>query len=247
MEDMDNKSSAWGMIAVAVIVAIIGPIIVWYVTSSDAKSEQQELKVTMAALQSIIVEKEQQTPERIEIVVTSPPEQIEVVITATPTNIPPGPTSTSTPVPPTASPTPFPSEFSAGTPIVYDGLELVINSTLKHYSKNRFGFEGVLKNNSGKQKLIRFTYGSFKFIDDLGNDHYQQNDDFEDMVESRQIAIDSGNSIPFWASETTTGVWNNHHFAIRVFKGEIPPQAKQLILKIDDFGSFPPLTIIFDL
>ncbi len=52
MSDQDTGGKSWAIIIAAIITAIVGPIVVWYVTSQQAQSKEQTFQATVSALQT---------------------------------------------------------------------------------------------------------------------------------------------------------------------------------------------------
>jgi len=141
---------------------------------------------------------------------------------------------------------------SAETPILADGLQLILLSTLD-IRKDSIGINGVIKNVSDKQKILRYNLASIKLKDDLGNEYLPEGHDKAHnqaaLQESRQKQLDRGQyfnlrsdgDYSFFQGSMTGGLF------VQPFEGPISPNAHYLIVIVENFGPFPPLQIAIDL
>lgn len=143
-----------GAIIVAIIIAIIGPLVVYSVTSRSSSSKEDQIQATVVALQTQLAEARRQAPTSPSPISTPSTSNQQVAQQAVAT-----PTDTPTPEPPTPSPTPEPP---TPEPVLFsDDFDNGLNSTWKL----TIGEWGVV---NGQLRVLRATtpYAEIEVGDD---------------------------------------------------------------------------------
>lgn len=189
---------------------------------------------------------------------------------APPTSIP---TETSTPTetatPTSTEPLPTPTEHGvtnpqgilpAGMPVIQDNYVMVVDVSGMTIDGDYIGFDIQLRVLGEVAKLFRYNAASIILEDDLGNRYdYLIKAGFgtrcteSDIYKAKQILVEPGEKVII---EPNSGMMFSSYFwwclddndrYVPGYTGQIPPEAKALILKFEGFGPFSGFGYQFDL
>lgn len=141
----------------------------------------------------------------------------------------------------------------SGTPIVYDGWQLIVNSEISLIRDNRLGLTLYLKNLTDNNRIFRYTNASITMGDDIGTEYpyvlrlpgYSSFSCEPFVHEVKNVEVKSDDTV-----EIKTSSWFDNCDSsknINSFSGPIPREAKQVFVYINDFGPFSGITVVIDL
>lgn len=148
----------------------------------------------------------------------------------------------------------------AGMPVIQDNYVMVVDVSGMTIDGDYIGFEIQLRVLGEVAKLFRYNASSIILEDDLGNRYdYLIKSGFgtrcteSDIYKAKQILIEPGEKViiePNSDMMFSSYFWwclDNHDEYVPGYTGQIPPQAKALILKFEGFGPFSGFGYKFDL
>ena len=212
-------------------------------TSNTYEADKIQLLETQNALllqqnQSLLTQKEQNPPTQ---------ESSESVLS---TSVPqPKPTEGVSIQEVTAVPETLPTDpVPAGQPVSYGGWSLTVSQELD--IKNGISPRFYLQNLTDKARIFRFTNASISISDDLGNEYKHdlksmwygvRNQCEEFLYVAKNLEVESQQKV-----EIGSSVYNDCLEANGIDKyiGPIPTGARQLYVKLGDFGPFSGVVFV---
>jgi type II secretory pathway pseudopilin PulG len=231
------------VISIVGLILVLGACVPLSTTNTTEADKIQLLETQNALLlqqnQSLMTQKEQNTPTQ---------ENSESVLS---TSVPqPKPTEGVSIQEVTAVLETLPTDpVPAGQPISYGGWSLTVSQELDIY------YGGIsprfyLQNLTDKARIFRFTNESISISDDLGNEYkHVIKYDFYDYCEeylyvAKNLEVESQRKVEIGANEYHDC---DNSDGIGKYIGPIPTGAKQLFVKLSDFGPFSGVTFVITL
>ncbi len=138
----------------------------------------------------------------------------------------------------------LPEAVKAGTPVAYRGMEILLSPELTVENQAIY-LKLTVQNWENQSTIFRYRPNQLILYDDLGNRYNLalKNCDLDIPYRDRQITFEPGEQIDF----ESASYWCSHEDTLPAFSGVIPIEAKNLYLKLENFGVFQNITFIIDL
>lgn len=138
----------------------------------------------------------------------------------------------------------LPEAVMAGTPVAYQGMEILVNPEVIVKSQEIL-LKLTIQNWKEQSTILRYRPNQIILYDDLGNRYNLAlgSCDLDIPFRDRQVSFEPGEKIAF-SSET---YWCTEEKSLPAFFGVIPIGAKNLYLKLENFGVFQNITFVIEL
>lgn len=230
-----NKGDRTTQLAIAVIMAIIGPIIVYYFTVGRNSGNEQALEATAGALEAKRAA-QQATTEALEA--QSEQQAYSSGSDQGNSDTPPTPIGIRNPT----------GSVDGGIPIIVDEFSLYVDSNSISVDSDLIYVSILVKNIGSRKRIFRFVPNSVRIQDDRGNTYVHFVEGYGEGSEGygepsnlynvvKQVEIGSGDEVKI---ESDYRYWCSEFFEkdIAAYIGPISPQANAIYFIFDGFGPF---------
>lgn len=172
----------------------------------------------------------QQSPQNIPGSLQVPAAPTDVPVSVLPTNPPVVEILPTEPVP-------------AGQPISYEGWSMTVDPNIQVIRANLW-FSIYIRNLKETSRIFRYQDRSVTLFDNIGNQYFTSPDCVQYLDTVKNLTVEASSS----ASVSTGGFCYMESVGrIAEFMGPVALNAKQLILRFDNFGPFNDIEVFFEL
>lgn len=138
----------------------------------------------------------------------------------------------------------LPEAVIAGTPVAYQGMEVLVNPEVSVKSQEIF-LKLSIQNWKEQSTILRYRPNQIILYDDLGTRYNLAlgSCDLDVPFRDRQVSFEPGEKITF----SSAAYWCSEEKSLPAFSGIIPVGAKILYLKLENFGVFQNITFVIEL
>lgn len=139
----------------------------------------------------------------------------------------------------------------SGTPIVYDGWQIIVSSEIQVDSSQNWGVKIYVKNLTENNRIFRFTNLAVSVTDDIGTVYNYVPKYSSVFITDCEANLHTVKNLEVRSGKTAEIVGDymscDDNDGLLQYKDPIPLEANHLIIKINDFGPFSCITVVIDL